>query len=255
METSSGEEGAMDSTQRTARLAGLAYLINGIASLFGFLCAPLMRGDATALAGVIAASGLRFRAGLVSDLIAQVSGVFLVLLLYDLFKPVHPKRAALMVVLLLVSVPISFAISLTDVAARILSSGAPFLSAVPKPQLDALATILLRLHVEGVFAVEIYWGLWLLPFGLLAFQSRFLPRTLGVLLIVSGCAYATHSLLSLLVPEFQPALYRIVTMVARSVGEPPMILWLLIKGVDVSRLSSGRPRSEPLLAAGFAGGS
>ncbi len=168
----------MDSTKQTARLAGLFYLLLGVTSLFGLVGAPLVRGDATAIADMIAASELRFRVGIVSDLIADVCAIFLVLLLYQLLKPVNKKQAALMVILLLVSVPMSFIIALNDAAAQILLSDAKLLSAFAKPQLDALAMVFLRLHSHGVFAIEIFWGLWLFPFGLLVFKSRFLPRIL-----------------------------------------------------------------------------
>jgi hypothetical protein len=207
----------------------------------GLLCAPLMRGDATAIADKIAASELLFRVSIVSDLISQVCAIFLVLLLYQLLKPVNNRQAALMVILLLVSVPISFVTTLNDVAAQVLLSDAKFLSAFAKPQLDALAMVFLRLHSHGIFAVEIFWGLWLLPFGLLVFKSRFLPRILGVLLIIAGFAYVAHSFISLLLPGHRHVVYEFATMVARAAGELPVMFWLLIKGAD-----SNHSVAEPL---------
>src|SRR6185312_6806812 len=103
-------ERVMDSTKQTARLAGLFYLLLAITSVIGLLGTPLVRGDATAIDHMIAASELRFRVGIVSDLLSNVFGIFLVLLLYQLLKPVNKKHAVLMVILLLVSVPISFII-------------------------------------------------------------------------------------------------------------------------------------------------
>jgi hypothetical protein len=226
----------MDSTKRTARLAGLAYLLLGISSVFGFVCVPLVQGDPAAIAKLITASELRFRIGIVSDLLSNVMGVLLVWLLYRLLKPVDRHLAALMAVLLLVTVPVSFIIMLTDVAAKMLLSGANFLSAFTKPQLDALAMFFLRLHVHEVFAVEIFWGLWLFPFGILVFKSRFLPRILGVFLIIAGFAYVAHSLISLLLPGPRHAVYEIATMVGRGIGELPIILWLLIKGAEPARM-------------------
>ncbi len=230
----------MDSTKQTARLAGLFYLLLGITSVFGLLGVPLVRGDATTIADTIAASEFFFRVAIVSDLIAGVCAIFLVLLLYQLLKPVNNELAALMAILLLVSVPISFAIALNDVAAQILLSDANFLSVFEKPQLDALAMVFLGLHSHGVFAVEIFWGLWLLPFGLLVFKSRFLPRILGVLLIIAGFAYVAHSFTSLLLPGQRYIVYEYATMVARAAGEFPIMFWLLIKGADFNR-SLGEP--------------
>ena len=84
--------------------------------------------------------------------------------------------------------------------------------------------------------MEIFWGLWLLPLGLLVMRSGFLPRVLGILLIVAGVAYAAHSIVSLLLAGQRIVLYERITMLARAAGELPAILWLVIKGADVRRL-------------------
>ncbi len=220
----------MNSPKKTARLAGLAYLLSGIASLFGFICTPLVQQDPMVLADMITASELRFRIGIMSDLISGICALFLLLLLYQLFSSVNKKQTVYMVILLLVSMPISFTIMLNDVAAQILLSESEFLSSFTKPQLDALAMVFLKLHFHGVFAVEIFWGLWLFPFGFLVIKSGFIPRILGVFLIIAGIAYVVHSFISLMLPGHRPVAYEIVTMVARGAGELPIILWLLIKG-------------------------
>ena len=98
--------------------------------------------------------------------------------------------------------------------------------------------LFLRLHTDGVLAVEIFFGLWLLPFGLLLIRSRFLPRVLGVLLIIAGVAYVGHSVASLLLAGRRIILYERVTMLARAAGEFPVMLWLLIKGADARQTSS-----------------
>jgi hypothetical protein len=89
-----------------------------------------------------------------------------------------------------------------------------------------------------VLAVEIFWGLWLLPFGLLVIRSHFLPRVLGILLIIAGVAYVAHSLITLLLAGQRFVLYERVTMLARAAGEFPIMFWLLIKGADVTRATS-----------------
>src|SRR5262245_33836306 len=110
----------MESPKRTARLAGLTYLLLGIGSFVGFLCIPLVERDPVAVARWITTSEARFRIGITSDLLCNVLSVFLVLLLYELFRSIDRFQAALMAVLLLVAAPMSFAISLGDVAARML---------------------------------------------------------------------------------------------------------------------------------------
>jgi hypothetical protein len=66
--------------------------------------------------------------------------------------------------------------------------------------------LLLRLAGPAVVVAELFWGLWLFPFGMLVIRSGFLPRVLGALLIVNGCAYVALSLTSLLLPEYAGAL-------------------------------------------------
>jgi hypothetical protein len=94
--------------------------------------------------------------------------------------------------------------------------------------------LFLRLHDHGIMMDEIFWGLWLLPFGVLVMQSRFLPRILGAWLILNGFAYVALSFTSLLVPQFQGMVYRIIFPIL--FGEMAIMLWLLIKGANVKRL-------------------
>jgi hypothetical protein len=102
----------------------------------------------------------------------------------------------------------------------------------------ALANLFLGLHTHGVLAVEIFWGLWLLPLGLLVIRSRFLPRVLGILLVIGAVAYVAHSITSLLLAGQRIVLYERITMLARAAAEFPTMLWLLIKGADSRRASS-----------------
>ena len=224
------QERSPETTKRLARLAGAAYLSLGIASAFGFYHAPVLQGDLNAIARGLVASDLRFRVGVVTDLLSTALSVPLALLLYQLLKPVREAQAALMAVLLLVAMPISFVVALNYVAAQWLLTGAPVVSALASPERQALGMLFLRLHTHGVLAVEVFWGLWLLPFGLLVKRSRFLPRVLGVLLVVAGIAYVAHSLATLLLDGQRFVVFERITLLARAAGELPAMLWLLIVG-------------------------
>ena len=231
-----------EQTKRLARLAGGVYVALGISTLFGLFHAPLVLTDLNAITQEVTRPDFRFRIAVLADVLSTVLGVSLVLLLYMLLKPVHKTLAQLMALLLLISVPMTFVISLNYVAAQMLLSGVPDTMALTDPQRAALATLFLRLHVHGVLAEEIFWGLWLLPFGVLVMRSRFLPRLLGILLILGGVAYVAHSVTSLLLGGQRFILYERVTMLARGAGELPIMLWLLIKGVDAHR---SKPCEEP----------
>lgn len=220
----------MHSRKHEARVAGVLYLLMAVAAVVSLNNVPswsMVGGDAAANANRIAGSQLLYRIGIVSDLAAQILFVFLVLALYQLLKGVNQRHAVLMVALVLVQVPMAFANMLVGIAPLILLSGADYLSVFDKRQLDALAMGFVSLRSYGISAVMALWGLWLLPFGLLVFRSGFIPRILGVLLIVGCFAYLAVSVTSLLFPAYA----RIVSQLKiLAVGELLIILWLVTAG-------------------------
>lgn len=232
----------MNSTRRQARVAGALYVLGGLTAPFSLIYVPrtlIVPGDAAATADHVRTSQTLLRLGMASELIVATIFIFVALALYRLFKRVGEMHAAAMLILFLVSVPISFLNVLNDVAALVLVSGAGFLSVFPESQLDALVLFFLRLHGEGLELAQIFWGLWLFPFGALAFRSGFIPRVLGVLLILAGAGYVFSSFVSLLLPRY--AHLGQLAMVL-GIGELAMILWLLIWGA--------KPQRSPPAAAG-----
>jgi hypothetical protein len=217
-------------TPRTARLAGVVYLFMGVAALIGYYHAPLVHPDVETTARLITAAAGRFRVGVVADVLAAALAVPLAVLLHELFAPVGRREARLLAALLVAAVPVSFVVALDYVAAHWLLTGAPQAAGIAAPDQEALGMFFLRLHEQGVLAVEIFWGLWLLPFGTLILRSGMLPRALGVLLLVGGAAYVAHSLSSLLLGGPRVLLYERFTMVARGAAEFPVMLWLLLAG-------------------------
>jgi uncharacterized protein DUF4386 len=234
----------MNSNQKTAKTAGVLYLllmITASLSLMYFQAAFTVPGDAAATANKIRASELLFRIGIVIDLVSGIIFIFLVLPLYRLLKEVNKNHGLLMVILAMVSASISFINILNKIAALILLSGDDFLSVFAQHQLEAMAMVFLQLHGHGIFVGMIFWGLWLLPFGVLVFRSGFLPRVLGVLLIINCFAYLVNSVTSLLLPHYGPVVFKL--MVLPETGQLWIMLWLLIKGVRVQ--PPGKPASIP----------
>ena len=233
----------MDSTKRQARIAGALYLLMGVTAPIGLIYVPsrlIVSGDATATADRIRASEWLLRIGIASELFHQALAIFLVLALYRLFKAVNTTLAALVVILgALVSVPIMFVNVLNELAALTLVSGTAFLSAFDTRQLDALAYLFLRLHGQGIDVASIFWGLWLFPFGLLVIRSGFIPRVLGLLLIVAGVAYVVSAFTSLVLPRYA-SLVGQVAMVPEF-GEIPIIFWLAIWGARPPRSIDASP--------------
>ena len=218
--------------KKNARIAGFWYLLMVIPAPIGLVYVPsklLVPGDATATANNILASESLFRIGIVSILLNQIGFIFAVLALYRLLKGVNQQLASLMVALVLVSVPIEFLNMLNPLAALLLVSGAYFLAVFEPKQLHALVMVFLNLQNYGTFLVQIFWGLWLLPFGLLVFKSSFLPKMLGVLLIIACFGYLVDSFTFLLFPHYKAIVGSYASVL--EFGELPILLYLLIKGV------------------------
>jgi hypothetical protein len=222
----------MRSTKQQARVAGLLYLVLALSAPFGLVYAPgklFVSGDAAATAANIRAHEWILRVGIASELFHQVICVFLVLAFYRLFKAVDEGLAKQVVIFgALVSVPIVFVNVLTEIAALLLLSGADFLAVFDKQELEALAYLFVRLHGEGIGVVSVFWGIWLFPLGLLAIRSGFIPRALGVLLMIAGAAYLVAEITTLLAPAYEKLVGQIAMPL--ELGELPIVVWLLIWG-------------------------
>jgi hypothetical protein len=219
----------MNSINRTARTAGLLYLLLVPLGMLGVLVPSNLSvpGDAAATTGNMIASESLVRLGIVSSLLVQVVNIFVVVLLYQLLKSVNKNMARLMVILLLLGVPIAMLNELNRIAALLLS-GTGYLAPVTAGQSRSLVPLFLDLYQYGLSIAGIFWGLWLLPMGYLVFKSGFLPRILGILLVIGCFGYLVQSFAALLIPGYSVNLALVTFW-----GELFLALWLLIKGVDV----------------------
>lgn len=221
----------MTTLSRNARIAGLLYLCLMTAPL-RLIYIPdhlIVSGNPSATAANIAAHETLFRLGMLSDLFTATMGIFLTLALYRLFKNVDEGMARLIVILgAMMVTPIYFLNTLNDAAALLLIRGGNFLAVFDQPQREAMAMLFLRLHNHGVIVNEVFWGLWLCPFGLLVYKSRFLPRILGIWLLLNGGAYVTHSVTGIMWPQYYGAVWN--RLLPLTMGELAIMLWLLIMG-------------------------
>lgn len=221
----------MNSTRNLGRFAGLLYVLISIPGVFALIYVPsklIVHGNATATASNIAAHETLFRFGIAANLISQILFMWVALALYDLLKGVNRRQAALMLTLIVVPVPIVLLNELNAIAALILVRGADFLSVFEKPQRDSLAMLFLNLRSYGFDITAIFWGLWLFPLGLLVYRSGFIPRLLGVLLMLNGFTFPVNSFTSLLLPQYENIVSR--WMKPLSFAELLFMFWLLIMG-------------------------
>jgi hypothetical protein len=234
----------MHPTNKAARIAGAVYLSMVLTAPFTLLYVPgklIVRGDAAATANNILAHETMFRLSIIGDLLTSVIFICLGIALYRLLSGVNKTWAMLMVAFVLISSAVGFLDTLNNVAALILFRGADFLSVFEKPQLNALGYLFIRLHSQGIFMNELFWGLWLFPFGLLVYRSGFLPRFIGVWLMINCFGYVALSMIGLLFPAYYDVAFRYSQPVL--FGEMAIMLWLLIKGAKV------KPAPVPAAAA------
>jgi hypothetical protein len=227
-------------TVKAARIAGAIYLSLVLTAPFAMLYVPgklIVRGNAAATADNILAHETMFRLSIFGDLIGHVIFICLAVALYRLLSNVSKIWALLMVSFVLVSSAVGFLNALNNIAAVILFRGGEFLTVFDKPQRDALAMLFLRLHSQGEFISEIFWGVWLFPFGLLVYRSGFLPRILGIWLMIACFAWVALSITA----QFFPTRYGAAFGWLQPVffAEMAIMLWLLLRGANVKTLPAG----------------
>ena len=200
----------------------------------------IVYGDAATTVNNIMANESLFRMGLLSDLLFLTFWLLLLLALYKLLKPVNNIHAVLMVVFGLVMVPIMFVNDVSQFAALLLLSGADYLTAFETGQLHAQVMFFLDLHKHGFDMTKIFMGLWLLPFGYLVFKSGivyksgYIPKIVGVLLIIGCFGYLVEFFTFMLVPNFDMTIARELT----SLGEVLSLSWLLFFAGKIPEMKS-----------------
>lgn len=227
------EEG-IKSLKKTARLAGLLWVLAAAMSAFPLLYVRpnlIVSGDAAATVNNIIAFESLFRVGIASSILGQIFSLFFGLTLFRLFKGAGKTLATALLASLLVGVGVGVVNSFNNLAALVLVSNADYVKAFPTEQLNALAMTFLRVNNYGVGLMEIFTALYLFSFGLLIIRTGYMPRILGILLMIGACAFPFNTFTKILIPQFHPALITQATMFLNAFGPPATMLWLLIKGV------------------------
>ncbi len=228
----------MNPDKKTALLAGGLYSV----LLFGSGFAEITRNklimdqDAVATAASILANEALFKASFISDLIGQTAFLLLGLTLYRLLFHVNKSHAVVMVAFVAVSVPMAMLNLLNQFAAIHLLSGIDYLQVMASDQLIAQAMFFLELQKYGVFITEIFWGLWLFPFGYLVYKSGYYPKTIGILLMGGCFGYLIEFFVQFLLPSYPMISYP--GLAVATVGEISAIAMLLIHGLRKSKVPS-----------------
>jgi hypothetical protein len=137
-----------------------------------------------------------------------------------------------MVILVILQVPVSFFLELFNVTALMVLKGDVLKTLEPGKRQD-FAMLFLNIHSYGIMILEVFWGIWLIPLGQLVYKSGFIPRTIGILLIIGGIAYMGSSFIFLLFPVYFSFVSKFI--IVSSLGEIAIMLWLLIIGAKVKK--------------------
>ncbi len=228
----------MNSNKKTARIAGVLYLLVGIFGGFaeGFV-EPKMYvvGNAAATAANVIANPLLVRIGVVADLLDQTFFVFLALTLYILLKHVNKNMARVMLILVCLAAGIGCLNAVFEFEGLRVATNSGYAAAFGIEGSHALIYLLLETQHYGILIAQIFFGLWLVPLGYLAYKSEMFPKWLGEILIVGGICYLIDVLAAFIVPHFGQKIHSFV-VIPSAIAEISMVLYLLIVGV--------RPRDD-----------
>jgi hypothetical protein len=220
----------MNTNKKNARMAGLIYFLYFVTHIISDVCRDglIVAGDAAATASNILAREGLFTITAVGDLVAAALFGLSAWALYVLLKPVNKNLALLFLLLNLGGVAIQCSSDIFLFASPLLMNGSDYLKGFQADQLQALAMFSLALREKGFLISQLFFGAWLFPLGYLVFKSGFLPKILGIVLMVHCFTWVSTFFQSFLFPGFDAITY--VSWPLGFIAEVGLTLWLLIMG-------------------------
>ena len=224
----------VNENKKTARIAGLWYLVLAIGSGYSwmYITKTFVLGSAVLTVQNILATEPQYIISIICSIVGQIGFIFLALALYRLFKNVNQTQAKLMLTLVIISVSVMFVNIIFQTSALVFLDRTNYFIAFTTAQISELTTMFLHLNIIGVYVVDVFWGLWLLPLAYLTYQSNFFPKIIAFVLVISGLGYIVDSL-SFLINQEVHMILRNYLSIPEASGEVVMLLWLLIKGVSI----------------------
>ncbi|SNY95243.1 DUF4386 domain-containing protein [Flagellimonas pacifica] len=224
----------MEANKKTARLAGFFYFLIAITGLFSLMYVPsllIVWENPAETVENIKSSEFLFRMEILSELLCYLFFIPLPLILYQLFKNTNKTQAVLMVVLSIISVPVSLNAVVCKLDILSLIRGAEYLNVLTPEEIQAQVMLSFKSYYSGILTAQMFWSLWLFPFGYLVFKSGFLPKILGFFLMVGSCGYFIDFITRILCPDYNQFWISDYITIPASIGELGTCLWLLIMGI------------------------
>jgi hypothetical protein len=230
-----------------ARFTGLLYLVVTVSALFG---EAVVRGKLVAYASAertatnILAHEQLYRAGGAADLLAFLCDTAIAVLLYQLLRPVSRGVSSAAAFFRLGHAAVASVNTVNYLAPLVLLSGAGSLGAFSSSQLQEMALTSLRIHGAGYNIALIFFGVHCVLVGYLIARSAFLPKLLGVLMVVAGACYLVNSFAAIVSPDFKSHIYPYI-LIPAGIGEWALMAWLIVVGVDGKRWHASMARPRP----------
>lgn len=224
----------MTSPQTWARTAGALYILNIVTAVFALVSTQgiIVRDDAAETAANILASEQTFRLAFLAIIIAGVAYVAVIAILYNLFKPAGRTLSAIAAFMGLTGCAIGAATGLNQIGALVYLGDASYLAAFSQEQLQAMARTSVRLAGIGNTIALVFFGFYCLLLATLVFRAQFLPRWLGILLLLAGVGWLVGTFTTFLMPSLGIAS---TLLPISGLGEALFTLWLLIMGVNAAK--------------------
>lgn len=223
----------MNPIKKTARIAGILYFLQIPLGVFGLLYIPktlIVADNITTTISNILANEFLFRLSIVSTLLCALITIATASYISKVLKPVNKNYSRWILLFTLIVAPISMLNELNSIAILLLAKGHQYTTNYTPSQLQSLVTLFLDLHHYGTQIIGIFFGLWLLPMGYLVFKSTYIPKVIGVFLLITCFGYLIDFITSFLYPNVG-----IYVTEYTWLGEVMMVLWLLIKGVNLEK--------------------
>ncbi|NNV54106.1 DUF4386 domain-containing protein [Limnovirga soli] len=228
----------MISNKNLARIAGLLYLIVIATGLFAEVFvrqAFNVSGDALKTANNIQSSETLFRLGIVADIVNFIFGLPCVLIIYFLFKRINKFLLQLALLFVIVQTAIIGVNLLHQTTPLLMLGNSAYLQTFQPSQLATLSQLSLNIQGVGYAIGLVFFGCYCLLVGYVIFNSKIVPKLLGILYMISGIGYLINSFTMLLSKGFANPIFSYVA-IPIFIGELAFCLWLLIKGIDNSEV-------------------
>ena len=206
-------------------------VLSGVVSLVYVPSELILWDNAAETYNSIVSNESLFKLGVLSDVVLYTTFIFLALALYKLLRKTNENMARVMVILVLISVPISYVNLINKLDILSLINESEVLRKIDLNRQYSQLMSFLESHNNGILLVEIFWGLWLFPFGYLVYKSGIIPKIMGVFLMIASFAYLADFLGYFLFPEdFGKTVIPTISSISQALGEMGICLWLLIMG-------------------------